>query len=57
MIDVSFVDPHSHTHTLRNGIQTLDYAETMQFAIRDRGAHEIVGKISKYMKYSHTYIM
>ena len=31
----------------RNQIQALDYSETMQFAIKESGAHKIVAKISK----------
>ena len=31
----------------RNEIQALDYSETMQFAMKESGAHKIVAKISK----------
>lgn len=30
-----------------NQIQALDYSETMQFAMKESGAHKTVAKISK----------
>ena len=41
---------HTHTHTrthYRNGIQALDYAETMQFAFKEQGAGPLTAKIAK----------
>lgn len=44
---------HGTDFHVRNGIQALDYAETMYFAVRERSSSKKLSKTAKYIECCH----